>query len=49
MIDINIVRGLITLLLMILFAGICIWAYSKARKPDFDEAAHLPLEEDSHE
>ncbi|MBN1379916.1 MAG: cbb3-type cytochrome c oxidase subunit 3 [Gammaproteobacteria bacterium] len=48
--DINIVRGIITLLLMLLFVGICIWAYSSARKADFEQASRLPLEqENDHE
>lgn len=47
--DINVFRGLMTLLLIIVFAGICIWAYSSARKSDFEEASRLPLEGDKHE
>jgi cytochrome c oxidase cbb3-type subunit 4 len=41
--DINDLRGLSTLLLMISFIGLCIWAYSKKRKKTFDEAANLPF------
>lgn len=44
----DVVRGLMTLLLMILFTGIVIWAYSSKRRKKFDEAAQLPLEEDHH-
>lgn len=47
--DINVVRGIFTLLLMVIFVGICLWAWSQARKPDFAQAANLPLEEDGHE
>ncbi len=36
-------RGIITGLLIIAFLGLTIWAYSKRRKPDFDEAANLPF------
>lgn len=36
-------RGIITLLLIIAFLGITAWAYSRRRKPDFDEAANLPF------
>ncbi|MCC5859481.1 MAG: cbb3-type cytochrome c oxidase subunit 3 [Ectothiorhodospiraceae bacterium] len=43
--DINTVRGLLTLVLLILFLGIVVWAFSSRRKKDFDEAARLPLEE----
>ncbi|MBA2779944.1 cbb3-type cytochrome oxidase subunit 3 [Billgrantia kenyensis] len=38
--------GIITGLLIIAFAGITWWAYSRRRKPDFDEAANLPFAED---
>lgn len=41
------IRGIVTALLIVAFVGICIWAYSKRRKPQFDAAARLPLEEDS--
>lgn len=44
--DMNIVRGAILIALIAGFAAIWIWAWSKQRKPDFDRAAHLPLEED---
>ena len=38
-----------TVLLLILFIGIVIWAFSSRRKRAFDEASRLPLEdEDSH-
>ena len=46
MLDINIIRGIWTLLLIILFIGVCIWAYSAKRKNDYDEAAQLPLMDD---
>jgi cytochrome c oxidase cbb3-type subunit 4 len=39
------IRGLITLLLMLAFIGVVIWAYSKRRKRDFDEMAQLPFHE----
>ncbi len=41
--DINDLRGLSTLMLMIGFIGVCFWAYSKKRKKAFDEAANLPF------
>ncbi|KAA1193371.1 cbb3-type cytochrome c oxidase subunit 3 [Pseudohalioglobus sediminis] len=41
--DINDLRGLSTLLLMVTFIGMCFWAYSKKRKKSFDEAANLPF------
>ena len=42
-------RGLITLILIIAFLGITWWAYSKRRKPDFEEAANLPFADDDDE
>ncbi|MGM0701146.1 MAG: cbb3-type cytochrome oxidase subunit 3 [Pseudomonadota bacterium] len=36
-------RGIITGLLILAFLGITAWAYSRRRKPDFDEAANLPF------
>ena len=44
--DINTLRGLATVFAMIAFFCVCIWAYSKKRKPDFDEAANLPFADD---
>ena len=41
--DINDLRGLSTLFLMVTFIGLCIWAYSSKRKTTFDEAANLPF------
>ena len=41
--DINDLRGLSTLFLMISFIGLCFWAYSSKRKKTFDEAAQLPF------
>ena len=41
--DINDLRGLSTLFLMITFIGMCFWAYSSKRKKTFDEAANLPF------
>lgn len=47
--DINVLRGLMTLVLMIAFLGLVFWAYSKNRKPAFDEAANLPFADEEHE
>jgi cytochrome c oxidase cbb3-type subunit 4 len=43
----GIAGGLGTILAMIAFLAVVAWAYSKRRKTDFDEAARLPLEDDS--
>lgn len=37
--------GIITVVLMVLFVAMWIWAWRPARKKDFDEAARLALEE----
>ncbi|MEM1154031.1 MAG: cbb3-type cytochrome c oxidase subunit 3 [Pseudomonadota bacterium] len=41
--DINDLRGFSTVLLMLAFLGVCLWAYSKKRKKSFEEAANLPF------
>jgi cytochrome c oxidase cbb3-type subunit 4 len=44
--DINTLRGLSTILVMIVFVGICLWAYSSSKKKDFDDASNLPFADD---
>ncbi|WP_263264307.1 cbb3-type cytochrome c oxidase subunit 3 [Pseudomonas sp. RIT-PI-S] len=41
--DIGTLRGLGTLAVFLSFIGLIVWAWSKARKADFDEAAQLPF------
>ena len=41
--DINDLRVIIAVLSFAAFVGIVIWAYSRKRKRDFDEAAQLPF------
>jgi cytochrome c oxidase cbb3-type subunit 4 len=36
-----------TVLMLVLFIGICVWAWSSRRKTAFDRAAHLPFEDDN--
>lgn len=38
-----------TVLLLVVFVGIVIWAYSGARKKDFDEASRLPLDDEDED
>lgn len=45
--DINDIRSLVTALGLILFVAICIWAWSRRRRADFDEAARLPFSGDA--
>ena len=42
-------RGVFTVVMLLLFIGICIWAFSSRRRRDFDEAAQLPLQSDDGE
>ena len=44
--DINDLRSIVTVVSLITFVGIVIWAWSKRNKSDFDEAARLPFNED---
>jgi cytochrome c oxidase cbb3-type subunit 4 len=45
--DMGIVRGLITLSILVLFLGIWAWSWSRKRHTDFDAASRLPLDDDS--
>jgi len=45
--DINDLRSVFLVLAVMLFAGIVWWAYSDRRKAAYDEAARLPLDDDS--
>lgn len=48
--DINVFRGILSVILMIAFGWIVFWAYSKHQKKSFDEAANLPFADDkAHE
>ena len=40
--------GIVTALLLVLFIGVCIWAYSSRRRSRFDAAARMPLEDDDN-
>ena len=44
--DVNDLRTIITVLGLLCFLGICVWAYSKHAKKGFDEAAQLPFTDD---
>ena len=44
--DINDLRGLSTLFMLVSFIGLCFWAYSSKRKSTFDEAAQMPVADD---
>jgi cytochrome c oxidase cbb3-type subunit 4 len=38
--------GIVTAILIVLFLGVWVWAYSSRQRARFEEAARLPLEED---
>jgi cytochrome c oxidase cbb3-type subunit 4 len=44
--DWGIVMGVITAVLLVVFIGVVVWAYSAKRRRAFDEAARLPLQDD---
>jgi cytochrome c oxidase cbb3-type subunit 4 len=44
---IGIVRGAVTLALLLLFIVLALWAWSSRRKELFDAMARMPLEEDA--
>jgi len=46
-IDLGTVRGLLTAALIVVYAGIFLWAWSPKREAAFSAAARAPLEEDA--
>ena len=44
--DITTMRIVATVVSMVCFVGIWVWAYSRRNKARFDEAAQLPFEQD---
>ncbi|PXF63422.1 cbb3-type cytochrome oxidase subunit 3 [Kangiella spongicola] len=44
--DMNLFRGILTVILLVLFVGLCIWIFSRKRKKQYDDAAKMAL--DSH-
>lgn len=45
--DINDLRSILTVLAFLTFAGIVWWAYSSRREAAYEEAARMPLDDDS--
>jgi cytochrome c oxidase cbb3-type subunit IV len=39
--------GIFTGILLLLFVGMWVWAFSRRQRAKFDEAARIPLEEDT--
>ena len=44
--DINVMRSIVTVLSLVAFVGIIVWAWSKKNQPGFDEAARLPFDDE---
>ena len=44
--DFSLMQSIWTLVVLVLFIGIVIWAWSSKRKKEFDEAANIPFDED---
>lgn len=44
--DIYTFLGLNTILVLVIFVGICVWAYSARRKKDNEASAQLPFEDE---
>jgi cytochrome c oxidase cbb3-type subunit IV len=42
-IDVNDLRAIVTVLSLVIFLGICAWAWSRGNRERFDEAAELPF------
>ena len=45
--DSGVISGVVTAVLIVIFIGGWIWAWSAKRKPDFDAAARLPLDDEA--
>ena len=44
--EMGLVRGVITVVLLVLFIGLCAFSFSKRRRAEYDAAAQLPLMDD---
>ncbi|RJQ47290.1 MAG: cbb3-type cytochrome c oxidase subunit 3 [Gaiellales bacterium] len=44
--DVNTLRSLVTVVGLVTFIGIVIWAWSRRNAADFEQAARLPFEQD---
>jgi cytochrome c oxidase cbb3-type subunit 4 len=41
--DLTLFRSIMTVLMFVIFIGICVWAWSGKRKKEFEDAANLPF------
>ena len=47
--DFTLIQSLWSIVILVTFIGIVIWAYSSKRKAAFDEAARLPFDDEPPE
>nr|WP_083234117.1 cbb3-type cytochrome c oxidase subunit 3 [Candidatus Marithrix sp. Canyon 246] len=40
------IQSIWTIIVMVIFFGVVVWAFSRKRKSEFDDAAHLPIDDD---
>lgn len=45
--ELNDIRSAVTVISLLLFIGIVAWAWSRARRADFEEAAQLPFADEA--
>jgi cytochrome c oxidase cbb3-type subunit 4 len=43
------IQGIITLVFMVCFLGVAVWAYSRRNRARFDDAAQLPLTDEAEQ
>ncbi len=48
-IDINLLRGISTVLMLIAFSCVCFWAFNSKRKDALNDAAQIPFADDPHD
>ena len=44
--DYNLLQAVWTIIVMVIFIGIFIWAWGRKKKKKFDEASRIPLDDD---
>lgn len=45
--DSGTLSGIVTVVFIVVFAGIVWWAYSKANRDDFEQAGRIPFDDDA--
>lgn len=48
MLDLPLIHSIFTVLLFVIFIGICIWAWSKPQQKAFEEASMLPFADEEY-